>query len=479
MMICGLGGGRLAEFDVVVIGGGTGGYVAAIRAAQLGMSVAVVERHKLGGTCLHQGCIPSKALLRSAEIQSIVKNGEVFGLVTENISFSLGKAMQRKDAIVNQLYKGVQFLMKKHGITVIEGVGHVMGSSIFSPTAGAVRVQGVSEEIVLTPRFTVIATGSRPRAFSVLPFDGEHILSSEDVLRMTEIPTSVIIIGGGSIGVEWASMFADFGSDVTLIESQSRILGSEDEDISSEMLRLFRKRGVKVITDATVVDESQDDHGVTIRVNAVGKEMEFTAQRVVVAIGRSPNTEGIGLDAAGVTLQDGFIVVDDQMKTAENNIYAIGDVIGRVQLAHVAAYEGVVAIESIAGLNPDPLDYGKIARCTYGRPEVASVGISEHMARQAGFDVRAGKFSFKANGKALIYGEADGFVKVVSDQATGDVLGVHMIGPQVTNLISEAALAQILNATPWEISRAIHPHPTLSEVLGEASLDALGQAIHG
>ncbi len=473
----------LAEaFDVVILGGGTGGYVAAIRGAQLGLRVAVVERGKLGGTCLHQGCIPSKALLRSAEVYAATKEGSAFGVMTEGLSFDLGRAMERKGKIVDQLHKGVQYLMGKHKITVIDGHGRVMGPSIFSPTAGAVRVErkdGESE--IISPRYTVIATGSRPRPLPGLPFDGERVISSDEALELRTLPQSALIIGGGAIGVEWASMLADFGVEVTVVEALPRILFQEDEDVAAEMARVLKKRRIKVMVDAAVDAQTYRiaDGQAVIEVSVHGAAQTLTADMILVAIGRQPNIDDIGLEATRVEVERGAIVVDPHMRTKEKAIYAIGDVIGGMQLAHVAAHEGILAMETIAGVSSDPLRYENVARCTYGRPEVASVGITEAQARARDHAVKTAKFQFRAIGKALVYGESDGFVKIVADSETNDLLGVHMIGPHVTDLIAEAALAHVLDAAPFEIGHAIHPHPTLAEALGEAALAVDGLAIHG
>lgn len=477
------GRNRLPEtnYDLVVLGGGTGGYVAAIRAAQLGLKAAVVERDKLGGTCLHRGCIPSKALLRSAEVFSTAKQAAVYGVLHSEPSFDLTKAMERKQKVVDQLHKGIGFLMKKNGIDVFQGTGRVMGPSIFSPQAGAVRVEyETGETQILTPRFTLIATGSRPKALPGLDFDGTHVLSSDDALELCVLPASILIVGAGAIGVEWASMLADFGVAVTLVEFLPRVLPQEDQDISAEMLRLLKKRGVKVFTNARVAAETleKSDQGVQVEVETERGRESFTAEKMLVAVGRVANTEDIGLSATEVGLDRGAIVVNADYQTVEKNIFAIGDVIGGLQLAHVAAHEGIHAVEVMAGLKPRSLDYSLVARCTYSRPEVASVGLTEEQARDQGRKVKAGKFQFRAIGKALVYGEADGFVKVIGDELTGDVLGVHMVGPHVTDLISEAGLAHVLNATPWEIGQTIHPHPTLSEALGEAALAVEGRAIH-
>jgi dihydrolipoamide dehydrogenase len=469
------------SYDLVVIGGGTGGYVAAIRAAQLGMKVAVVERDKLGGTCLHRGCIPSKALLRTAEVLATAREAAEFGVEHGTPALNLAKAMERKAKIVDQLHKGVQYLLKKSAVDVIHGIGRIMGPSIFSPQAGAVSVEYENgETAILSPRFTLIATGSKPRSLPGLEFDGEKVISSDHALEMERLPQSVIIVGAGAIGVEWASMLSDFGVRVTLVEYLDRVLPLEDSEISREVARLLKKRGVVVKTGAKVLPETLDKsgEGVEVQVELGDKVESLAADLLLVAVGRAPVVENIGLEATEIRLDRGAIVVDEHYRTAESNIFAIGDVIGGMQLAHVAAHEGIHAVEVMAGRSPRPIDYSLIPKCTYCRPEVASVGLTEAEARDKGFAVKVGKFQFRAIGKALVYGESDGFVKIVADADTDDVLGVHMVGPHVTDLISEGALARVLNATPWEIAHSIHPHPTLSEVMGEAALAVDGLAIH-
>jgi dihydrolipoamide dehydrogenase len=470
------------KVDLVVLGGGTGGYVAAIRAAQLGMNVVVVERDKLGGTCLHRGCIPSKALLRSAEVFSTAKEAELYGVIHGAPSFELSRAMERKQQIVDQLHKGVAFLMKKNKIRVVEGIGRVMGPSIFSPQAGSVMVEYENGETeIISPRFTLVATGSKPRSLPGLEIDGEKVISSDHALQLETMPKSAIVVGAGAIGMEWTSLFSDLGVSVTLLEYLPRVLPLEDDDVSAEVARILKKRKVNVVTGAKVLPDTlvKDDDGVTISAEVNGNMETFHADLMLVAVGRAPVIDNIGLEATEIVIERGAIVVDENYRTKEENIFAIGDVIGGVQLAHVAAHEGIHAVEVMAGLSPHPIDYSLIAKCTYCRPEVASVGLTEKQAADKGHQVKVGKFSFKAIGKALVFGEADGFVKIVADKDTEDVLGVHMVGPHVTDFISEAGLALVLNATPWEVGHTIHPHPTLSEAIGEAALAVDGRAIHG
>ncbi|QRG69823.1 dihydrolipoyl dehydrogenase [Brevibacillus choshinensis] len=469
------------EFDLVVLGGGTGGYVAAIRASQLGMKVAIVEKEKLGGTCLHRGCIPSKALLRSAEVFATLKESDKYGVSAGVVGYDFAKIQERKQGIIEQLHKGIQYLMKKGSITVFEGFGRVMGPSIFSPQAGAVRIEKENgDQEMIVPRFLLLATGSRPRTLPGLTIDGSYVVTSDEALQWEQLPESVVIVGGGVIGIEWASMLNDFGVDVTVVEYADRILPMEDEEVSKEMARLLKKRKVNIVTSAKVLPESLEkgEGRVMIQAETAGGVLSFEAQKVLVSVGRQANVENLGLEATEIKVERGVVVVNEHFQTAESHIYAIGDVIGGLQLAHVASHEGILAVEHMAGLQPHAMDYTKVPKCTYSRPEVANVGLTEKEAKDQGFDVKVGKFSFKPLGKAIIYGENDGFVKVVVDAKTNDLLGVHMIGPHVTDMISEAGLARVLDATPWEIGTTIHPHPTLSEALMEAALAADGKAIH-
>ncbi|AGX05430.1 MULTISPECIES: dihydrolipoyl dehydrogenase [Bacillaceae] len=470
------------EYDLVILGGGTGGYVAAIRASQLGLKTAVVEKGKLGGTCLHNGCIPSKALLRSAEVYATARHAEEFGVLTGDVSVNFGKVQERKNKIIDQLHKGVQHLMKQGKIDVFEGLGRILGPSIFSPMPGTISVEmnNGSENEMLIPKNVIVSTGSRPRTLPGLEIDGTQVMTSDEALEMTEIPKSIIIVGGGVIGIEWASMLSDFGSEVTVIEYADRIIPTEDREISKEMQRLMKKKGVKFAVGAKVLPETlQKGEEVKISAEIKGEKKEFSAEKLLVSVGRQANTEGIGLENTDIQIEKGFISVNEYFQTKESHIYAIGDVIGGLQLAHVASHEGITAVEHIANENPSPLDYSLISKCIYSSPEAASVGLTEDEAKEKGHDVKTGKFSFRAIGKALVFGESDGFVKIVADKETDDILGVHMIGPHVTDMISEAGLAKVLDATPWEVAHTIHPHPTLSEAIGEAALAVDGKAIHG
>jgi dihydrolipoamide dehydrogenase len=470
------------QYDVVVLGGGPGGYVAAIRAAQLGLSVALIEKDKLGGTCLHRGCIPSKSMLRSAEVYSEMKESESYGIATQSVELKFDLVQNRKNGIVDQLHKGIEHLMKKNKIDVIQGNGRVMGPSIFSPLAGTIAVEKPDGETELVvPRNLILATGSSPRSLPGLNVDGKYVMTSDEALQMEELPKSIIIIGGGVIGIEWASMLSDFGVEVTVVEFDKRILNLEDEDISKEMERLLKKRKVKVLTDAKALPDTfkVENDQITIDVERKGEKVTLQADRLLVSVGRTANIDDIGLvENTEIVIEKGAVKVNQFMQTKEKHIYAIGDINGKLPLAHVASHEGIMAVEHIAGLNPEPMQYHLVPRCTYSRPEVASVGWTEQQAKEQGHEVKVGKFNFRGIGKALIYGEVDGFVKIVADSKTNDILGVHMIGPHVTDYISEAALAQVLDATPWEIGHTIHPHPTLSEAIAEAALAVDGKAIH-
>lgn len=462
------------EYDVVILGGGTGGYVAAIRASQLGLTTAVVEKGKLGGTCLHAGCIPSKALLRSAEVYATTKNAESFGVIAPEVGLDFSKVQARKEEITTRLFKGVQHLMKKGKIDVYEGKGTILATKDIS-----VAMNDGGDEVILSPKNIVLATGSRPRTLPGLEADGQYVMTSDEALQMEELPKSIIIVGGGVIGIEWASMLIDFGVEVTVIEYADRIVPTEDKEISKEVQRLMKKKGVKIVTSAKVLPETLDKgEGVSIKAEHRGEEKQFIADKLLVSVGRAPNVEGIGLENTSIEQVRGFIATNEVYQTNEPNIYAIGDVIGGLQLAHVASHEGIIAVESIAGKNPAPLDPTLVSKCIYSNPEVSSVGLTEDEAKEKGYKVKTGKFPFRAIGKALVYGESDGFVKLVVEEGSDKLLGVHMVGPHVTDMITEAGLARVLDATAMEIAHTIHPHPTLAEAIGEAALAVDGKAIH-
>ena len=469
------------EYDLVIMGGGTGGYVAAIRASQLGLKTAIVERRELGGTCLHRGCIPSKALLRSAEVFATAKHGEKFGVMAKEVALDFKKVQERKQSIVDQLHNGVKHLMKQGKIDVFEGFGRILGPSIFSPMPGTVSVEmnNGEENEMLIPKNVIVATGSKPRTLPGLDVDGEFVMTSDEALQMESLPSSIIIVGGGVIGIEWASMLVDFGVDVTVLEYADRIVPTEDHDISKEAHKLMKKKGIKLFTGAKVMGDSlEKGEGVSIQAEHKGETKTFTADKMLVSVGREANVKNIGLENTTIEVDKGVIQTNEYYQTKESHIYAIGDVIGGMQLAHVASHEGITAVEHLADQNPAPIDYSMVSSCIYSSPEMASVGLTEEDAKAKGLNVKIGKFPFKAIGKALVFGESDGFVKIVADADNEDLLGVHMIGPHVTDMISEAGLAKVLDAAAWEVAHTIHPHPTLSEVIGEAALAVDGKAIH-
>jgi dihydrolipoamide dehydrogenase len=460
-------------YDVVFIGGGPGGYVAAVRASQLGLKTAVVEKAKLGGTCLHAGCIPTKALLRSAEIYTNTKNAEEFGIIAPEVGVDFSKVQARKEATTDRLFKGVEHLMKKGNIDVYDGFG-----SLLKADAVSVKLND-GEEVLLNAKNVIIATGSRPRTLPGLEADGQYVMTSDEALQMKEIPESIIIVGGGVIGMEWASLLSDFGSKVTVLEYADRILPTEDKEVSKEMQRLMKKKGIKIVTSAKVLPETiEKGDGVSIKAELKGKEASYSADKVLVSVGRQPLVEGIGLENTAVELNRGFIQANEYYLTNEPNVYAIGDVIGGLQLAHVASHEGLIAVEHIAGKNPTPLNPNLVSKCVYTSPEVASVGLTEDQAIEKGYEVKVGKFPFRAIGKALVLGESDGFVKFVADAKTNKLIGAHMVGPSVTDMITEAALAQVLEATSMDVANMIHPHPSLNEAIGEAALAVEGIALH-
>lgn len=470
------------KYDIAILGGGPGGYVAAIRASQLGLKVALVENDKLGGTCLHSGCIPSKALLRSAEVFRQTKDAATFGIKVAEPTIDFTQVQSRKDGIIQGLYSGVQGLMKKGEIDVYHGFGRLLGPSIFSPLAGTVSVEyeNGEENTMIVPKNVLLATGSRPRHLDHLQVDGKQIMTSEEALNLEVLPNSIMIVGGGVIGVEWASMLADFGVKVTLFETAPHILPTEDEDIAKEVERQLKKKGVDVHTSALVEDSTIEDKTTVLLDVTLGEELkQFKAEKVLVSVGRVANIDTIGLNNTDVVVEHGSIQTNEFFQTKESHIYAIGDIIGKKQLAHVASREGVIAVEHMANLAPQKLDYNQIPTCIYSNPEVASVGYTEKAANEAGFEIEVGTFPFQANGKALVYGQAEGFTKIIANKENNDILGIHMVGPHVTELISEAGLAMVLDATPWELTQTVHPHPSLSEAVGEAALAVTNEQIHG
>lgn len=463
-------------YDVVIVGSGPGGYVAAIRASQLGLKAALVEQGPLGGTCLNIGCIPTKALLHSADLVEEFKEGKRFGVTASDIQFDLAGAMKHKQTVVRQSSEGVGFLMKKNNVEVYEGRGSVVSK-------GSVRVQKQDGgEQTLQAKNIIIATGAQPRSIPGIAIDNDRILSSTGMLELTEVPKSLLVVGAGAIGVEFASMFRSFGSDVTIVEALPRLVPLEDEEVSEELEKSFKRRRIKALTGAKLNGVSRESDKVVATVlDSSGKEQQIEAERMLMGIGIAPRTKDIGLEEAGVqTDQRGFIQVDEYMRTTAEGIYAIGDCVPTPWLAHVASAEGILAVEHIAGQEVHPINYRQIPACTYCTPQIASVGLSEAKAREQGYEVKIGKFPFSANGKARILGQARaGFIKIVANQQYDEILGVHMIGPAVTEMISEGGIALSHEATGSSMMHTIHAHPTLYEAIGEAAHALVhGAAIH-
>ncbi|HSC29788.1 MAG TPA: dihydrolipoyl dehydrogenase [Vicinamibacterales bacterium] len=468
------------EYDVVVIGSGTGGYVAAIRAAQLGLATAVVERAPvLGGTCLNRGCIPTKALLEHAHALKIARDWKEWGLTLGEaaIGMDMAQVHARKDRIVKGLTGGVELLFRKNKIDWIKGGGRLAGK-------GGVEITGGQTQTLRARKEIIVATGSQPRSVPGIEIDRKRIITSDEAVHMMEIPGSIAILGSGAVGVEFASIFRRFGSDVTIIELLPRLVPVEDEAVSAELERSFKKQGMKVLTGTNVTGAKATAKGVTLDAKTPdGKSARIEAEYLLVATGRGPVTDGLGAEDAGLRLDRGFIRVDEQFRTSAAGISAIGDVItfekpGHPQLAHLSSAEGIALAERIAGREFRPIDYDQVPGCTYCDPEIGSVGLTEREARERGYDVKAGTFKFSVLGRARIANETEGFVKIVSEKKYDEILGVHMIGLRSTELVAEATLALRLECTVEELIRTIHAHPTMSEAVGEAAHAAHGAAIH-
>jgi dihydrolipoamide dehydrogenase len=469
-----------SEYDVVVIGSGTGGYVAAIRAAQLGLKTAVVERAPvLGGTCLNWGCIPTKALLEHAHALKVAQDWKEWGLTLGDaaIGLDMTQVHARKDKIVKGLTGGVEFLFKKNKIDWIKGSGRLAGK-------GKVEIIEGEKQSIAAKKEIIVATGSQPRGVPGIEIDRKRIITSDEAINLKTIPKSIVIMGSGAVGVEFASVFRRFGSDVTLIELLPRIVPIEDEAVSTELERSFRKQGIKVLTGTKVTSAKSGANGVELEAQmADGKSGTVSAEYLLVATGRGPVTSGLGAEEAGIRLERGYVLVDAQYRTTVPGISAVGDVItfekpGHPQLAHLSSAEGIVLAERIAGQEVRPINYDHVPGCTYCDPEIGSVGLTEAKAKERGFDVRVGTFKFGILGRAKIAGETEGFVKIVADKKYDEVLGVHMIGLRSTELVAEATLALRLECTVEELARTIHAHPTMSEAVGEAAHATHGAAIH-
>ena len=460
----------MADYDVVVIGAGPGGYVAAIRAAQLGLSTAVIEDDNVGGVCLNWGCIPSKSLLRNAEVLELVKNAGEYGISVGDVTFDYGLAIDRSRQVVRRLTGGVGSLLRKNGVE------HISGRGILQ-SANTIAIDGADRAI--SADSIIVATGARARHIPGIPVDGETVLTSREAIVLREVPERVVIVGGGAIGVEFADIYHSYGAEVMIIEMLPRLVPLEDEEISQQLERVFRRRGIGFKTGAMVggVTVSEGTAAVTVT-DADGAVSEIECDKVLVAIGVQGNTEDIGLEVAGVNTERGYITVDDEMRTNVPGVFAIGDVTGKLPLAHVASAQGVIAAEVIAGMNPMPLDYSLMPRATYCRPQIASFGLTEQQAADAGYSFKVGRFPMSASGKALAMGEPNGMVKLVVDSEVGELLGAHIIGPEATELLGEVGLSRLLEGTTTELGWLVHPHPTISETIKEAALAVEGEAIH-
>lgn len=464
---------QTASHDVLIIGGGPGGYVAAIRAHQRGLNVGLVERADLGGVCLNWGCIPTKALLHSAGLLDEMRNAKQIGVVADNVRGDYAAAQKHSRRAANRLGKGVQFLMRSNKVTVYNGLARITAP-------GKVHVEG-DETQTVEAKNIIIATGGRPRLLPGLEADGKQILTSREALALTKVPKSMVIIGAGAIGVEFASIFNSFGVEVTIVEALPTIVPLEEPEISAELTKIFKKQGMNIITGARVESVDKAKKSVTVNISTGDGDdhkQALKAEQVLVAIGVAGNSENLGLEDVGVNTDRGFIVVDEHMRTNVPGIYAVGDVVGGPQLAHVASEEGIVAVETIAGGDARPIDYDKVPRATYCHPQVAAVGLTEARAKELGYDVKVGTFPLRGNGLAVATGRTDGFVKIVAESKYDEILGMHIIGPQASELIAEQSLGQTIEATVHDVSATIHAHPTLSESVREAAMAVLGEAIH-
>lgn len=461
------------NFDVVIIGGGPGGYVAAIRAGQLGLKTALVEHEHLGGICLNWGCIPTKALLRTAEVNHLIQHADAFGLKVEKVSFDLAKVVKRSRDVSAQLTKGIGHLMKKNKVTVFDGSGKLNGK-------GKVKVEKDGKAVAeLTAKNIILATGARARVIPGMEPDGKLVWTYREAMVPDMMPKSLLVVGSGAIGIEFASFYKNMGADVTVVEVMDRILPVEDEEISKFAHKAFEKQGMKIHTATNVKGLKKGKDNVTVTLEAGGKTTDVTVDRVILAVGIVGNTENLGLEGTKVKVEKTHVVVDKWCATGEPGVYAIGDLAGAPWLAHKASHEGVICVEKIAGVKDvHPLNTSNIPGCTYCMPQVASVGLTEKAAKDKGYKVKVGRFPFMGNGKAIALGEPEGLVKTVFDEKTGELLGAHMIGAEVTEMIQGYAIARTMEGTEAELMHTVFPHPTLSEMMHESTLDAFGRVIH-
>ena len=462
----------MADYDVVIIGAGPGGYVAAIRAAQLGFNTAIIERDTVGGICLNWGCIPSKSLLRNAEVLNLIKDADEYGISFDNFHYDYSKAIDRSRQVVDRLTTGVQYLLRKNSVEQITGV-----ASLIDPKTISVESPNGDSETV-TSENIIIATGARQRDIPSMPIDHRVVMNSRDALELREVPEKIVVVGGGATGVEFSHVYQSYGSEVTIVELMDRLVPNEDEEISASLEKSFDDNGVKCLTGVSVNSITVSGTSANVNITADGSETNLECDKVLVAVGVQGNSDNIGLENVGVTTDRGFIPVGENMETNVSGIYAIGDVTGRMLLAHVASAQAIVAVEYIAGMNPEQLDYSLMPRAIYCKPQVASFGLSEAQARDQGINIKVGKFPFSASGKAIALGETDGMVKLIVDEEIGEIIGAHMIGAEVTELLAELSITKMLEGTATEIGLLVHPHPTISEMLKEAALDTMGEAIH-
>ena len=460
----------MADYDLVVLGSGPGGYVAAIRAGQLGMKTAIVERDQtVGGVCLNWGCIPSKALLRNAEVLDLFRRASDFGIEVDGMRYDFGKAIDRSRQVVKRLVGGVAYLLKKNKAELVQGTGVLVDAN---------TVEVAQSDRELSTDNVIVATGARFRELPNLPIDREIVITSREALELREVPARAVIVGGGATGAEFAYLWRAYGAEVTVVELLPRLVPLEDEEVSQHLEKAFAQQKIQVMTGAQVESISTGGGVAKVSVRTGEGETVIECERVLVAVGVQGNADNIGLEEAGVAVEKSFVPVDDRMSTNVPGIYAIGDVTGKLLLAHVASAQGVTAVEGMAGLNPAPLDYTRMPRAVYCKPQVASFGLTEAQAKEQGHDVKIGRFPMSASGKALAMEEAEGMVKLVVDSEIGEVLGAHMIGPEVTELLGEVSLATMLEGTTTELGWLVHPHPTISETVKEAALAADGEAIH-
>lgn len=460
------------RYDVAILGGGPGGYVAAIRAGQLGLKAVVIEKDKVGGTCLHVGCIPTKALLEAAEVLLHCKRAGEFGIKVAEATLDLKAAMERKDRVVKKNFMGTEGLLRKHKVTTLKGAGKLKSARSIEVKMADGSVQTVEAGAI------VLATGSKVGSLPMAPVDGRVVISSDDILSLDRVPESLLVIGAGAVGVEFASIYHAFGSKITLIERMPRLVPIEDEDVSQALLRSFTRQGMEIHVGADLKSVRAEGDVAWSEFVVGGETKRVRTERVLMAAGRKPVTEGIGLETVGVKTDRGYVLVNETMETNVPGVYAIGDIVPTPWLAHVASHEGVVAVERIAGKKPHPVNYAAIPNCTYCHPQVASVGLTEAQARAAGREIKTGKFPFTANSKASILGEGDGFVKSVADAKTGEILGVHIIGVLATEQIAESVVARHFEASALELADVVHAHPTLAEATMEAMLGTDGRTIH-